>query len=85
MFGSHDMISDAFYNAKTQTVMGSANDAGNRVFASAVTDWALKRNGDLRFGTVKHNKVSVTTVGPRFNGPRFTGTSIYREDKFPPI
>lgn len=57
VFGSHDMLSDAFYIAKAQTVMGGVKEAGNKAFASAVTDWALKRNGDLRFGTVKHNKV----------------------------
>eukprot|EP00116_Pleurobrachia_bachei_P018926 sb/3479188/ len=25
------------------------------------------------------------TVGPRFTGPQYTGTPIYREGKFPPI
>ena len=59
VFGSHDMLSDKFYNAdvKAQGAGGDVQAAGNKEFASNVVDWALRRNGDLRFSNVKHNKV----------------------------
>jgi len=59
IFGSHDMLSDKFYNAdvKAQGAEGGVEAAGNQQFASNVVDWALRRNGDLRFSNVKHNKI----------------------------
>merc|ERR1712176_1491670 len=59
VFGSHDMLSDKFYNAdaKAQGSDGDVQAAGNKEFASNVVDWALRRNGDLRYSNVKHNKV----------------------------
>lgn len=58
-FGSHDMLSDKFYNSvvQAQSKTGEPEPAGNRAFVSGVVDWVLKRNGDLRFSNVKHNKV----------------------------
>lgn len=53
IFGSHDMLSDKFFNS-----LANSQKSGNRQFASSVVDWALKRNGDLRFRNVKHNKVN---------------------------
>lgn len=53
IFGSHDMLSDAFYSAK----VGGVEAAGNEGFVSSVVAWAIKRNGDLRFSSVKHNQV----------------------------
>lgn len=60
IFGSHLMLSDKFYNAdvKAQSAVGGVQAAGNRDFTSNVIDWALRRNGDLRFSNVKHNKVN---------------------------
>ena len=52
IFGSHDMLSDAFYNAEIASAA-----AGNQAFVGSVMSWALKLNGDLRFSSVKHNKV----------------------------
>jgi len=59
LFGSMDMLSDAFYNAQVQGEnLGSAPAAaGNKQFVSSVMSWALKQNGNLRFSHVTHNKV----------------------------
>lgn len=59
IFGSHDMLSDMFYNAqvKAQGSEGSTKASGNKEFVSNVLSWALKLNGDLRFSNVVHNKV----------------------------
>lgn len=59
IFGSHDMLSDKFYNAdvKAQSSDVGVQAAGNKDLAANIVDWALKLNGDLRFSNVKHNKV----------------------------
>ena len=59
IFGSHDMLSDKFYNApvKAQGSGSGPKASGNKEFVSNVLSWALKLNGDLRFSNVVHNKV----------------------------
>eukprot|EP00116_Pleurobrachia_bachei_P006663 sb/3466925/ len=45
--------------------------------------WRISPNDPI--SSIQDCSSNRFTVGPRFTGPRYTGTPIYREEKFPPI
>lgn len=63
-FGSQDMLSDAFYNAKVKSAVSTEAESasGNQAFVSNVMSWVFKENGNLRFSGVSHNQVGFAPV-----------------------